>query len=121
MERILISACLLGIHCRYDGKDAFHKQVKGLLKNKYVVFACPEQLGGLPTPRPRNHIIGERIINKLGYDVTKNFYRGAKEFIKIAKKFGVQRLYLKSKSPSCGEEGIVTKLLPPGLKVKYLK
>lgn len=121
MERILVSACLLGINCRYDGKNAYRKKVVTSLKDKYIIFACPEQLGGFTTPRPKNKIKGKKVISELGVDVTKNFYRGAREFLKIAKRFGVKKLILKSKSPACGRKGIVTKLLPKGLKPVYIK
>ncbi|MBA7516238.1 hypothetical protein ES705_08284 [subsurface metagenome] len=121
MEKILVSACLLGVNCRYDGKNAYRKKVVALLKNNYVIFACPEQLGGLSTPRVRNEIKGKKVISDNGIDVTDNFYRGAREFVALAKMFGIKRLILKSKSPSCGKNGIVTQLLPKGLKVEYIK
>jgi len=121
MERILVSACLIGVNCRYDGKNAYRKKVAELAEKNCLLFACPEQLGGLTTPRPRNLIKGNRVINELGVDVTKNFQRGAREFLKIAKKFGVKRIILKSRSPSCGRNGVVTRLLPRGIKVEYVK
>jgi len=121
MEKVLVSACLLGIKCRYDGKHALRKDLVASLKGKYVIFACPEQLGGLTTPRLKNMIIRGRVVNEKGIDVTKNFYRGAREFLKIAKRFGVKELILKSKSPSCGRNGIVTKLLSKKIKAKYIK
>lgn len=121
MEKILVSACLLGINCRYDGKNAYHKEIRTLCKKSYVLFACPEQLGGLTTPRSKNIIKGKKIMNELGVDVTKNFYRGAREFLKIAQRFGVKKLILKSKSPSCGKHGMVTKLMPKGMQVRYIK
>jgi len=120
-ESILVSACLLGVNCRYDGKNAYNKQVAARLRNKNIIFACPEQLGGLTTPRSRNIIVGDRVINEDGLDVTDNFIRGAKEFIKIARMFRVKKLILKSRSPSCGKRGIVTKLLPKKFKVEYKK
>ncbi|MGB3479712.1 MAG: DUF523 domain-containing protein [bacterium] len=120
-EIILVSACLLGINCRYDGKNAYNKQVAARLRNKNIIFACPEQLGGLTTPRSRNIIVGDRVINEDGLDVTDNFIRGAKEFIKIARMFCVKKLILKSRSPSCGKRGIVTKLLSKKFKVEYKK
>ncbi len=120
-EKVLVSACLLGINCRYDGKHAYREEIDRVVKNHYVVPACPEQLGGMTTPRSKNRIEGERVMNELGIDVTENFYRGAREFLKIAKKLGIERLILKDESPSCGKHGIVTKLLPKGLKVEYVK
>lgn len=120
-ESILVSACLLGVNCRYDGKNAYNKQVAARLRNKNIIFACPEQLGGLTTPRSRNIIVGDRVINEDGLDVTDNFIRGAKEFIKIARMFRVKKLILKSRSPSCGKRGIVTKLLSKKFKVEYKK
>ena len=99
-ESILVSACLLGINCRYDGKNAYNKHVAAMVRNKHIIFACPEQLGGLTTPRPRNKIVGDRVINENDLDVTGCFNRGAKEFVKIAKKFKVKKLILKSRSPS---------------------
>lgn len=120
METILVSACLLGIKCRYDGKGAYHRGVSKFFKNNHIIFACPEQLGGLSTPRPRSKIKGECVVNELGFNVTENFYRGAKEFLKIAKLFKVDKLILKSKSPSCGKKGIVVKLLSSNIPVIYL-
>jgi len=120
-ESILVSACLLGVNCRYDGKNAYNKQVAARLRNENIIFACPEQLGGLTTPRSRNIIVGDRVINEDGLDVTDNFIRGAKEFIKIARMFRVKKLILKSRSPSCGKRGIVTKLLSKKFKVEYKK
>ena len=119
-EKILVSACILGINCRYDGRNSYRKGLNTLAKDKCLIFACPEQLGGLNTPRPKSIIKGKRVINELGVDVTRNFYRGAQEFLKIAKKFGVKRLILKSDSPSCGKNGVVTRLIPRGMKVRYL-
>ncbi len=91
------------------------------MKENYLIFACPEQLGGLTTPRPRNIIKGRKVINEMGRDVTKEFYRGAREFLKIARIFRVDELILKARSPSCGRKGIVTKLLKKDIKVTYIR
>lgn len=120
-ESILVSACLLGINCRYDGKSAYNKHVAAMVRNKHIIFACPEQLGGLTTPRSRNIMVGDRVINENGSDVTDNFIRGAKEFLKIARMFRVKKLILKSRSPACGKRGIVTKLLSKRFSVEYKK
>ena len=113
---ILISACLLGIHCRYDNtilKLTRNQQkiVKNLLKNNIVIPVCSEQLGGLATPRPPAKIIKGRVITETGLDVTRNFYSGAKEVAKIAKLLKIKTIYLKNRSPSCGKYGITTKSL----------
>ena len=120
METVLVSACLLGIRCRYDGRSARTRRLNAILRTNHVVFACPEQLGGLTTPRPKNHIIGKKVINELNDDVTENFYKGAREFIRIARMFEVKTLYLKSRSPSCGQRGIVRQLLPKTIKTNFL-
>jgi len=98
----LCSACLLGIKCRYDGKDACNKKVIMLLKTEILIPVCPEQLGGLPTPREPAEIREGRVITRYGVDVTENFKRGAEEVLKIAKLFGIREAILKQGSPSCG-------------------
>jgi uncharacterized protein YbbK (DUF523 family) len=98
----LCSACLLGVKCRYNGQDARNKKVMALLKKEILIPICPEQLGGLPTPREPAEIKGGKVITKSGKDVTDNFKRGAKEVLKIAKMFGIKEAVLKQGSPSCG-------------------
>ncbi|MEM3770102.1 MAG: DUF523 domain-containing protein [Candidatus Bathyarchaeia archaeon] len=98
----LCSACLLGVKCRYDGRDALDKKVITLLKTETLIPVCPEQLGGLPTPREPAEIKEGRVITRLGKDVTKNFKRGAEEVLKIAKLLGVKEAVLKQGSLSCG-------------------
>jgi len=99
---ILCSACLLGIKCRYDGKSKPNKKVIELSKKKILIPVCPEQLGGLSTPREPAEQKGKRVITKSGKDVTQNFKKGAKEVLKLAKLFGIKEAILKQKSPSCG-------------------
>ncbi|MEM1539880.1 MAG: DUF523 domain-containing protein [Candidatus Bathyarchaeia archaeon] len=98
----LCSACLLGIKCRYDGRDALNEKVIKLLKTEILIPVCPEQLGGLPTPREPAEIRNGIVITKSGKDVTENFKRGAEEALKIAKLFGIKEAVLKQGSPSCG-------------------
>jgi uncharacterized protein YbbK (DUF523 family) len=98
----LCSACLLGITCRYDGKSARNRKVIMLLKAETLIPVCPEQLGGLPTPREPTEIRGERVITRSGRDVTENFERGAKEVLKIAQLYGIKEAIMKQGSPSCG-------------------
>ncbi len=98
----LCSACLLGIKCRYDGKDARNKKAIMLLKKEILIPVCPEQLGGLPTPREPAEIMKRGVITRSGRDVTENFKHGAEEVLKIAKMFGIKEAILKQGSPSCG-------------------
>ena len=102
MNMKLCSACLLGVNCRYNGKNALNKKVVELLEKETLIPVCPEQLGGLPTPREPAEIVGKRVITKSGKDVTENFMRGARETLKIAKLFDVKEAVLKQGSPSCG-------------------
>jgi uncharacterized protein YbbK (DUF523 family) len=109
----LISACLLGIKCEWDGKDRYKNDgAIELLKGEFLIPVCPEQLGGLPTPRPRQEIQGGNgedvlnkkceVINENGENVTEEFIKGAEETLKIAKLFCVKEFIGKSNSPSCG-------------------
>lgn len=99
---ILCSACLLGINCRWDGKNNLNKKVLKLAKEKILIPVCPEILGGLPTPREMAEKRGSKVITKSGKDVTKFFKKGANEVLKIGKIFGAKKAILKQKSPSCG-------------------
>ncbi|MDK2901678.1 MAG: hypothetical protein PWR14_582 [Thermosediminibacterales bacterium] len=108
----LISGCLIGINCKYNGSNNKNREIVELVKKGLAVPFCPEQLGGLPTPRYASEIqqgSGEdvlegraRVINQIGQDVTENFKRGAEEALKLAKILGTKFAILKSKSPSCG-------------------
>lgn len=102
MENIIISACLLGVACRYDGKSKTDEAVLKLIDEYNLIPICPEILGGLPTPRDPSEIIGDRVISSKGKDVTENYNRGAKESLKIASIYNSKKAILKSKSPSCG-------------------
>jgi len=112
MERIIVSACLLGMRTRYDGGSKPHEEIVCKLRDACVIPVCPEQLGGLPTPRPMSFIENgdaadvlagkSRIVNAEGADVTENFLRGAREVARLAELLGVKTAYLKSNSPSCG-------------------
>lgn len=102
MENILISACLLGIGCRYDGTGSPVRHLDQLKKACHLIPVCPEILGGLPTPRTPSEIRGERVLTKTGGDVTAQFQRGAAEALKLADLFGCRYALLKERSPSCG-------------------
>ncbi len=101
-KTILCSACLMGVSCRYDGKAKTNEKALKLLEDHHVVLVCPEQLGGLPTPRPPAEITNNMVVNKNGEDVTLQFSRGADEVLNIAKLVGAKDAVLKSNSPSCG-------------------
>ena len=106
MEKILVSACLLGTPCRYDGKSKPINSVINL-KNKYeLIPVCAEVLGGLPTPRIGAEIVGDRVLRADGVDVTENYQQGAKRVLEIARKNNCKIAILKSKSPSCGKNGV---------------
>ena len=99
----LMSACLLGVKCRWDAKYKPCERAMKLFKEGNVIPVCPEQLGGLPTPRiPQEVQKDGRVLNKKGRDVTEEFRKGAEETLKIAKLVGAKEFIGKSKSPSCG-------------------
>ena len=102
MSKYIVSACLCGINCKYNGGNNLNPTVLELVKNGEAIPVCPEQLGGLPTPRVPSEIKDGKVINKEGIDVTKNFEDGACEVLKLCKELGINKAILKSKSPSCG-------------------
>lgn len=101
---ILVSACLLGICRRYDGKGNPNEAVISLLNRDDVVLipVCPEQLGGMSTPRIPSERLDVRIVNRAGEDVTDHFLRGAEEALRLAKLYNCQTAIMKERSPSCG-------------------
>lgn len=100
--KILVSACLMGICCRYDGKAVPEGLVYALRKRHELIPVCPEQLGGLPTPRCPAEIKDGKVVTKDGADVTANYELGAQMALKIAKDLGCRAAILKERSPSCG-------------------
>lgn len=100
--RILVSACLLGVNCRYSGDGKRIAEIDRLMERAELIPLCPEILGGLPTPRPPAERIGERVMNREGADVTAAFARGAQESLRLAELFGARFALLKERSPSCG-------------------
>ena len=107
----LISACLLGVKCRWNGEDNKNDRAIELLKKETVIPVCPEQLGGLSTPRPRQEILGgtgkevlekkAEVITEEEEDVTAKFIKGAEETLKMARLYGAKEFIGKSLSPSC--------------------
>lgn len=100
--KILVSACLLGIACRYDGQSKPYTLMDELCRRHEVIPVCPEQLGGLPTPRTPAERQGDRVVTKNGADVTENYRRGAEAAVELAQKLGCGAAVLKERSPSCG-------------------
>ena len=112
MEHILVSACLCGKNCKWDGGNNktqrlldYMESMKGRAEFHEV---CPEQMGGLSTPRPASEIRVEdrKVVNTEGVDVTEEFERGAELALQVAKEFGCTLAILKERSPSCGCHGI---------------
>jgi uncharacterized protein YbbK (DUF523 family) len=99
---IIVSACLAGLHCRYDGGEKSNEEVMRLVAEGKAIPVCPEQLGGLTTPRLPCEIVNGRVMRKDGIDVTEEFERGARDSLALAKLTGAKEAILKAKSPSCG-------------------
>lgn len=109
---ILVSGCLCGVNCKYDGGNNLNEEILNLLKEGKAIIVCPEQLGGLTTPRVPSEIVGgtgkdvlegkAKVMGKNGVDVTEAFLKGAYETLKIAKEIKPEYVILKAKSPSCG-------------------
>ena len=102
MEKYLVSACLCGVNCKYNGKNNLNEKCLELFKEGRAILVCPEQLGGLKTPRDPSEIKGNKVISIENQDVTIQFQRGAEETLKIAKMAGIRKAILKEGSPSCG-------------------
>lgn len=102
---IVVSGCLLGLCCRYDGKEKSDEKVVEYLNDKTFISICPEQMGGLKTPRRPAEVVSDfplEILTDQGEDVTKQFIHGVDEVMKLLKFYDVQEVILKSKSPTCG-------------------
>ena len=115
-ELILVSACLLGVACRYDGQSCPEAGLRDLAAWGRLVPICPEVAGGLPTPRPPAEIEGAaegldgravlqgrtRVVRRDGVDVSAAFIAGAQTALALARRLGIRRAILKAHSPSCG-------------------
>lgn len=107
--KIIISACLLGVNCRYNGGGELATEWLEVLKGHQLIPVCPEQLGGMTTPREPSEIVSEsplRVESKSGTNVTGAFEKGAIETLKLAELLGVRCAVLKERSPSCGVNAI---------------
>jgi len=120
-EKVIVSSCLLGKNCRYNGANKRNEKVLELLKDKEIVEICPEVEGGLPTPRePATRERDKVITNFTRRDVTSFFKVGALKAVQKAKLHGVKKAFLKSKSPSCGENGLTAeKLKELGIDISW--
>ncbi len=117
----LVSACLVGLCTRYDGTSKPNELCLRRLRESTWIPICPEQLGGLPTPRIPADIIGgegkdvltgkAKVLARDGTDVSEAFIRGAYQVLTVAKSQPVRKIFLKSRSPSCGQSGVTTALL----------
>jgi len=115
---VLISSCLYGVKCRYDGKANYCDSIKELQEKCNLIPACAECLAGLSTPRTPCEIIEGKVISKTGDDLTKEFFAGAKLVLKIAQDNNCDIALLKQRSPSCGDgliyDGSFSGALIPG-------
>lgn len=118
--RVLVSMCLMGIACRYDGRDNA-VGLDELMAKCELIPVCPEQLGGLTTPRPSAERRGGGVFTKDGAEVTAEFRRGAEQAVLLARRYGARYALLKARSPSCGVreiyDGSFTGALIPGMGV----
>ncbi len=109
---VIVSACLAGVNCKYNGSSNLHREAERLVKSGKAVPVCPEQLGGCPTPRLKAEILNGTggdvldgkciVVKENGENTTPEFIKGAEEVLKIAMLTGAKMAVLKSGSPSCG-------------------
>ncbi len=102
MKNLIISACLIGCKTRYNGETSEIPELEELKKKYHLIPVCPEQLGGLATPRDPSEKCGDRVVTVKGADVTAEFKKGAEEVLRLAKMFDCDSALLKERSPSCG-------------------
>lgn len=132
-KKIVVSACLAGINCKYDSGNNVNSKILKLLEEDKIVLICPEELGGMSTPRIASEIVNGKVLSKTGIDVTKEFNLGAVRALKTARSVNADTAILQQRSPSCGSkliydgtftrklikgQGITTKLFQDnGIKV----
>ena len=104
--KIMVSACLLGENCKYNGGNNMSEKVLNYVKEHEVISVCPEVMGGLPTPRVPAEIVNGIVTTKDGRNVDKEFRNGAEKALQIAKENQVGLVILQSRSPSCGPKQI---------------
>lgn len=101
-EKLLVSACLLGENCKYNGGNNYTPAVEALRERFEVIPVCPEQLGGLPTPRTPSERSGDKVLTRDGRDVTEAFLQGAEKTLAVARAEGAAKAVFQVRSPSCG-------------------
>lgn len=115
---ILVSACLLGVRCRYNGGGVLDPGIVKLMKEHHLIPVCPEIMGGLATPRTPAERVGGQVRTRDGADVTDAYERGAKEALRLARLYDCHAAILKERSPSCGSgriyDGTFTGVLTHG-------
>ena len=99
---ILVSACLMGVNCRYNGERLTLERLDELMEKHTLIPVCPEVFGGMPTPREPSEIRAGRVFSKSGRDVTDHYERGADEVLRLARLYRCTCAILKERSPSCG-------------------
>lgn len=99
---VLVSACLLGVNCRYNEKGELNETLAELMSSVNLIPVCPETIGGLPTPRVPAERIGTRVVTKTGADVTAEYQKGAETALYLAELYHCSCAILKERSPSCG-------------------
>ena len=104
--KIMVSACLLGANCRYDGKNNKSEKLLSFVKGHEVIPVCPETLGGLPTPRTPSEIIGGDVVDKNGVSRGDSFRKGANAALDVALRERPDLIVLQSRSPSCGVNAV---------------
>ena len=119
--RILVSACLLGSPCKYNGGDNLCPRLLELAQGHTLIPLCPEQLGGLSTPRPPAERKDGRVITQSGKDVTECYQKGAAEVARLARLLGVEAAILKARSPACGALFTMVPLPTPKLRKTALR
>lgn len=120
MENILISACLMGAECKYSGgSNVLPEEALAALRERFhLIPVCPEFAGGLPTPREPSERKGDRVVSRVGTDVSSEFKMGAQVALRLCEKFGCKKALLKANSPSCGSgaiyDGTFSNVIVPG-------
>ena len=100
--KIMVSACLAGENCKYNGGNNRNDKVLKLMDGNESITVCPEQMGGLPTPRTPSERIGDKVMMQTGTDVTAQYRKGAEEALGLYRLFDCDGAILKARSPSCG-------------------